>query len=186
MWTVIFMSGLLCTSSPYLHLDEKDECNSNEKIMETLVTQQIKLQLEVEKLGQRTRNSEIYSRTVCPQVKGCGNDVIHKLTTKYNNSLYITMESTKNQSFEVQYSSFSISDVTDGYRLSLGKMSGNIADAFRSHQLVNYPFLTFDLDNINRCAATRGSGWWYNNCNQINLNAPFFEDHIDPVWLGAI
>ncbi|XP_062585418.1 angiopoietin-related protein 7-like [Saccostrea cucullata] len=93
-----------------------------------------------------------------------GNNAIHKLTTTYNNSLYIRMESTGKKSYEMQYSSFSISDETDGYRLSLGEKSGNIADNFRlGHPVVNHTFSTFDHDR-NRCAAKCGSGWWYYHC----------------------
>ncbi|XP_061165637.1 angiopoietin-1-like [Saccostrea echinata] len=53
MWKYIFVSGLLFTSSQYLNLGEKDECDSNENIMEklqTLVNQQSKLQHEIDRL----------------------------------------------------------------------------------------------------------------------------------------
>ncbi|XP_062575185.1 angiopoietin-related protein 7-like [Saccostrea cucullata] len=113
-----------------------------------------------------------------------GNDAIHTLTTAYNNSLFIRFKSTTNQSFEAQYSSFSLSDETGDYRLSLGNMSGNIVDAFRSwHPVVNHSFSTFDHDNTHsRCPASRKSGWWFNDCTLVNLNAPFFEFHSDQVW----
>ncbi|XP_062595346.1 angiopoietin-related protein 6-like [Saccostrea cucullata] len=115
-----------------------------------------------------------------------GNDAIRKLTTAYENSLYIRMESTKKKSYEVQYTLFSISNETDGYRLSLGQKSGNIADKFRSwHEVVNHPFSTFDHAR-NRCAAQCGSGWWYKNCALVNLNAPFAGGPRDPVWEGII
>ncbi|XP_062569280.1 angiopoietin-related protein 7-like [Saccostrea cucullata] len=115
-----------------------------------------------------------------------GNDAIHRLTTKYNNSLYIRLRNTQNVSFEVQYSVFSISNETDGYRLSLGEKTGTIGDAFRSHLIISYPFYTFDNDNSCGCAFSRKSGWWYQCCNLVNLNAPFFEQHVDPVWNGYI
>ncbi|XP_062573361.1 angiopoietin-related protein 7-like, partial [Saccostrea cucullata] len=51
-----------------------------------------------------------------------GNDVIHKLTTTFPNDLYIKIKGY----FDVKYSSFSISDEANGYRLSLGTKSGNI------------------------------------------------------------
>ncbi|XP_062585415.1 microfibril-associated glycoprotein 4-like [Saccostrea cucullata] len=114
-----------------------------------------------------------------------GNDAIHKLTTEYNNSLYIRFESTKKNSYKVQYSLFSISNETDGYRLSLGQKSGNIVDQFRVHFVVNYPFSTFDNDRYT-CAARSGSGWWYNHCTLVNLNAPFAGGHSNYVWSGII
>ncbi|XP_061196032.1 fibrinogen-like protein 1 [Saccostrea echinata] len=66
--------------------------------------------------------------------------------------------------------------LADGYRLSLGEKSGSIGDAFRSwHPVVNYPFYTFDHDNENGCAAQCRSGWWYNHCTLVHLNAPFLK-----------
>ncbi|XP_061165636.1 microfibril-associated glycoprotein 4-like [Saccostrea echinata] len=87
-----------------------------------------------------------------------GNDVIHKLTTKSPNDLYIKMKSTSNQSYKVKYTSFSISDEADGYRLSLGNKSGRIDDAFKSYSILNEPFSTFDMDNNHKCGVLCGSG----------------------------
>ncbi|XP_062585417.1 angiopoietin-related protein 7-like isoform X2 [Saccostrea cucullata] len=110
-----------------------------------------------------------------PGMYWLGNEVIHQLTTTYKNSLYIRLKSTKNESFEVQYSSFSISNDSDDYRLSLGEKSGNIADAFRSYNIVGFPFYTFDRDNKHKCASRHGSGWWFDYCYHVNLNAPLLK-----------
>lgn len=83
------------------------------------------------------------------------------------------------------YSSFSISNQTTDFRLSLGKYSGNKGDAFRSHEIIGHKFSTYDHD-YNTCAKQCGSGWWYNRCTLVNLNAPFFENHHDPVWKNYI
>lgn len=55
-----------------------------------------------------------------------GNTIIHKLTTKFKNSLYIKMKKLSEHSLRFAlYSSFSISNQTTDFRLSLGKYSGN-------------------------------------------------------------
>ncbi|XP_061165633.1 STE20-like serine/threonine-protein kinase [Saccostrea echinata] len=54
-WTIMFLSGLLFTSSQYIYLNEKDNSNSNENKMEnfqTIRSQQIKLLCEVDELRQ--------------------------------------------------------------------------------------------------------------------------------------
>ncbi|XP_061195735.1 ficolin-1-like [Saccostrea echinata] len=116
-----------------------------------------------------------------------GNDLIHQLTTVYNSSLYITMKKTDGHVYHAQYSSFSISNETDGYRLSLGKFSGNVLhDEFRDHTVVDKEFYTFDHDNAAKCSAQCGSGWWYQSCTTTNLNAPFSGIHRDSVWYNTI
>lgn len=58
-------------------------------------------------------------------------------------------------------------------------------DAFRDHGVIGQKFSTYDKDHGN-CAKECGSGWWYGSCTLVNLNAPFFEVHRDPVWNGYI
>ncbi|XP_062611621.1 fibrinogen-like protein 1 [Saccostrea cucullata] len=110
-----------------------------------------------------------------------GNEVIHKLTTTFEYDLHINMWACVVDNlcftFVAEYSSFSISGEADGYRLFLGKESGNASDAFRDPtcNIVNQPFFTFDHDNEHRCAYRMASGWWFNennNCASANLNAP--------------
>lgn len=113
-----------------------------------------------------------------------GNTIIHELTTKYNNSLYFKMEKLSNhQTGVAQYSSFSISNETDKFRLFIaGFLAGNISDNFRSYNTSGQPFSTFDHDNSNSCAKTDIGGWWYNQCTYVNLNAPFHVSHGDYIW----
>lgn len=46
-------------------------------------------------------------------------------------------------------------------------------DRFREYMVVSKPFYTFDHDTSSLCSAKCGSGWWYDHCTQVNLNAPF-------------
>ncbi|XP_062611632.1 microfibril-associated glycoprotein 4-like isoform X3 [Saccostrea cucullata] len=118
-----------------------------------------------------------------------GNDAIHELTTTFQYDLHVYINAQFNVfTYGVKYSSFSISAETDGYRLSLGKQSGNLTDAFRDPNtcIVNQPFFTFDHDNEHKCANRMASGWWFNNCAAANLNAPKFGNLSFPVWLPLI
>ena len=80
-----------------------------------------------------------------------------------------------------QYSSFSISDDTDKYRLSVSGYSGTAKNALLfatpASLLANgMKFSTKDEDNDNNadgnCAAdpARLNGWWYNDCSLSCLN----------------
>ncbi|XP_062573046.1 angiopoietin-4-like, partial [Saccostrea cucullata] len=87
-----------------------------------------------------------------------GNDVINKVTTAFQNDLYIRIKSTNNQSLDVKYNLFSMSSEASGYMLSLGTTDGY--DAFRHFtNKIHHPFSTYDHDKEHRCGARCGSGW---------------------------
>ena len=93
------------------------------------------------------------------------------------------------------YSSFSMADATDKYRLSIGTYSGTAGNSLRAHD--DMQFTTFDQDNDrsgSNCAVAFKGGWWsvvpagthtlviysgeslrYNSCHSANLNGLFFE-----------
>ena len=54
-----------------------------------------------------------------------------------------------------------------------GFTGGDDTDWFASHQLSGMKFSTPDNDSdgsSGTCAAQLKSGWWYNNCTDININ----------------
>lgn len=72
-----------------------------------------------------------------------GNTIIHELTTKYANSLYIRIEKLQDHMVKfAHYSSFSLSNETDGFRLSLGSYSGNASKfkTFVIHTCIRWIF----------------------------------------------
>lgn len=54
-----------------------------------------------------------------------GNDIIHQLTSNGNHRLQIIMTEFSNVMYHANYDSFSVSNETTGYQLSLGRYSGD-------------------------------------------------------------
>ncbi|KAI8772240.1 BgMsFReDn4 [Biomphalaria glabrata] len=100
-----------------------------------------------------------------------GNEMIHRLTANGTYELRIDIDY-KQGRFHAQYSRFSLSGESEGYKLQYSGYSGNAGDSL-AHQN-NNKFSTFDkdLDNysIGNCAVLYRGGWWYNACHDSNLN----------------
>ena len=109
-----------------------------------------------------------------------GNEKLYELTSIFCNcTLHIDMYYGGLWYYE-EYSTFAISNETDGYRLLLGPSpSGNASGALDGQ---NYKqFSTNDTDNSgSNCGAFFGVGWWYGTskgncqmkpCGVTNLNA---------------
>ncbi|XP_059176583.1 techylectin-5A-like [Physella acuta] len=99
-----------------------------------------------------------------------GNENIHVLTSKATTEMRIDMKFSGNN-YAVTYSSFSLSDETDGYRLHVNGFAGNALDGLVVHNTMQ--FTTFDVDNdmnSNNCADVCNGAWWFFNCCSSDLN----------------
>ncbi|XP_071836944.1 ficolin-2-like [Apostichopus japonicus] len=93
-----------------------------------------------------------------------------------------------------KYDRFRISDESSKYRLvELGQHlpESTCADSFAIHR--NMSFTTNDKDNdkhgTGNCALSQGSTWWYNRCDECDLNSRYFfrtGDFVDACieWTG--
>ena len=73
----------------------------------------------------------------------------------------------------LHYNQFSVGSASEEYPLTVGGFTGEGTDHFASHPLNGMKFSTLDNDNDKRggnCASRLKSGWWYNNCELINVN----------------
>ncbi|XP_059169195.1 ficolin-2-like [Physella acuta] len=98
-----------------------------------------------------------------------GNENIFCLTSKAAHELRVDLVYKGN--FYAKYSSFKLSNESEGYKLSISGYSGNAGDSM-SYQN-NFLFTTFDKDNdavYYNCAVEFTGAWWYNDCHKSNLN----------------
>ncbi|XP_071786021.1 uncharacterized protein [Asterias amurensis] len=118
-----------------------------------------------------------------------GNDNLHRLTAQGEYELRVDLTSFRDESRYAVYESFSIADVSDNYRLSLGSYSGTAGDMLSWHN--NQAFSTKDRDNdpwssVN-CAERYHGAWWYRSCHRSNLNGRYFNeastDREGIIWL---
>ena len=74
----------------------------------------------------------------------------------------------------LHYNQFSVGSASEEYPLTVGGFTGVGTDWFAIHNQMKFSTLDNDNDkhsttNYN-CAATHKSGWWHNNCYNININ----------------
>ncbi|XP_071835848.1 uncharacterized protein [Apostichopus japonicus] len=126
-----------------------------------------------------------------------GNDYIHAITNQKEYSLRIDLKDSSSSSYYALYSSFSISDDADKYRLSIGSYSGDTGyDAMSYHN--NKQFSTRGEDNDGwsdfDCAEKHRGAWWfgyYYHCastySYCRSNCPSHEYYCDyfPVDSGC-
>jgi len=101
-----------------------------------------------------------------------GNDRLHDLTR--NNVYKLRRElqqATTLNWYWAEYNDFIVDNEASGYRLTVGRYSGNAGDALHRHTRMK--FSTYDRDNdINsgNCAAKYGGGFWFFSCASTCLN----------------
>ncbi|XP_001944698.3 protein scabrous [Acyrthosiphon pisum] len=103
-----------------------------------------------------------------------GNDAIHRLTADNASSLRVRMTDIYGNNWRADYSNFSISNATDGYRLDISGYRGNATDALSFQN--GHRFSTADRDqdaSTANCAANYEGGWWYSRCQHANLNGKY-------------
>ena len=99
-----------------------------------------------------------------------GNDYIHRITAAKPTKLLIELEDSNGLSFIARYSSITVQDEGNLYRLDVSGYSGTAGDALVNpfsgpdHTSSGMAFTTTDRDNDmqpgNNCADT--GGWWFN------------------------
>ncbi|XP_041934272.1 microfibril-associated glycoprotein 4-like [Alosa sapidissima] len=101
-----------------------------------------------------------------------GLEAIHRLTAKGNYELRVDMEDFKGNKAFAKYSSFSICNELDGYRLTVsGFQNGGAGDSLTYHN--EQKFTTFDRDQDlhgSNCAFTVMGPFWHNSCYYANPN----------------
>ncbi|XP_067140921.1 protein scabrous-like [Centruroides vittatus] len=104
----------------------------------------------------------------------CGNELLYNLTNTGNYTLRIDMWDVNGVHTHAIYDRFRISSESNNYQLHITGYSGTAGDALKYHQ--GMFFSTWDQDNdatdVN-CALIHSAGWWYNNCQNANLNADY-------------
>ncbi len=105
-----------------------------------------------------------------------GNDNLHRLTAQGEYEIRVDLSDFEDESRYAVYDSFSIADVSDNYRLTVGSYSGTASDSLSLHN--NYQFTTKDRDNDawgGNCAQTYHGAWWCGACHDSNLNGAYLN-----------
>ncbi|XP_069802159.1 fibrinogen-like protein 1-like protein [Dendropsophus ebraccatus] len=106
-----------------------------------------------------------------------GNEYIHLLTSQKPYMVRFLIKDKNDKEWYADYDIFSLDKEENGYALRLGRYSGTAGDSltiFDSNTVHdNMKFSTKDKDqdrSSSHCASSY-SGWWYDNCHNVHLNA---------------
>ena len=123
---------------------------------------------------------------------------IHRLTQERSNTLRVDLGDFDGNTAYAKYSTFSVGNSITEYTLTVGGYSGTAGDALitdphygSAHNHSGMRFSTRDNDNDNEvggghCAQYWRSAWWFNNCMQSNLNAPYSHNPVVNSWSGIL
>ncbi|XP_076080113.1 techylectin-5B-like [Mytilus galloprovincialis] len=99
-----------------------------------------------------------------------GNKYLHLLTNQGTFTLRIELEDFDGNHRYAEYTQFSISDESSGFKLQISDYTGDAGDALAYHN--GYMFTTKDKNNMD-CSKTYKGAWWYNACHYSNLNGQY-------------
>ncbi|PFX11531.1 Techylectin-5B [Stylophora pistillata] len=104
-----------------------------------------------------------------------GNYCLYRLTASANIVFRIDMEDYEGHRRFSEYTTFSVADESDYYRVTIDGYRGTLGDSLSSIQsMTNMNFTTRDRDNelsdVGNCAEYFKGGWWYNSCHRANPN----------------
>lgn len=116
-----------------------------------------------------------------------GNQNLHLLTNQGETILKVELEDWEGGAASAEYT-VRVGSEGEGYPLHVSGYSGDAGDALTTSSDTNLvhnglKFSTFDKDNDKggeNCAATYGSGWWFNDCQSANLNGLYYKGAYDP------
>ena len=114
---------------------------------------------------------------------------IHRLTPQGSNYLRVDLGDFEGSKAYAKYNSFEILDSYTKYTIVIGGYTGTAGDSLISrHNMMK--FTTKDRDNDvhdgGNCATLKSGAWWFENCNQAHLNAPYSRSSSVSMWQGII
>ncbi|XP_052084924.1 ficolin-1-like [Mytilus californianus] len=101
-----------------------------------------------------------------------GNTYLHLLTNPGNFTMRIELEDFDGNHRYAEYTHFSISDESSGFKLKYSDYTGDAGDALATHN--GQMFSTKDKNKI-KCAQEFKGAWWYNACHHSNLNGQYLS-----------
>ncbi|CAH3117300.1 unnamed protein product [Porites lobata] len=104
-----------------------------------------------------------------------GNNNLHRLTANVNMMLRVDLEDYDGVRKYAEYTTVSVADANDNYRLTIDGYQGTAGDSMVvcGRPAKNMMFTTQDRDNDvhgSNCAVKYTGAWWYNYCHCANLN----------------
>ena len=136
---------------------------------------------------QRRKDGSVdFNRTWSECARGFGNksgeywlglNYIHRLTCSAGQLLRVDLEDFENNTAFAQYTTFTVANATDKYRLLVSGYSGTAGDSLTYSS--NNQFSTKDNNNTSDrrvCAVFFKGPWWYHHCSHVFLNSKYYNN----------
>ncbi|CAL4193321.1 unnamed protein product, partial [Meganyctiphanes norvegica] len=117
-----------------------------------------------------------------------GNDVIHCLTSQLPTTVRFDLEDFEGQTAWAKYSTFSVEDRDNLFKLEVTGYTGNASDSFSNGRHNGKNSSKVDIRAMNNGdydAPSYKGGWWYDACHNVNLNGLYFEGGQSPYGVGV-
>ncbi|KAJ8963847.1 hypothetical protein NQ317_003174 [Molorchus minor] len=103
-----------------------------------------------------------------------GNRNLNYLTKSNCSQLQINMKDIYGKYWQANYADIRVADYTHGFKLYVGRYSGNASDAFDYQNMMEFSTFDNDRDISNtHCASNYEGGWWFSHCQHANLNGRY-------------
>ena len=148
-------------------------------------------------IQRRFNGSVNFNRNWAECARGFGNktgeywlglNYIHRLTTSAGQLLRVDLEDFENNTAFAQYTTFTVANGADKYRLLVSGYSGTAGDSMNYNS--GQQFTTKDYDNDGKtgsnCASERKGPWWHYKCNFANLNGKYYTSRHVGDWAGSV
>ena len=102
-----------------------------------------------------------------------GLKLMHTLTQRGQWEMRVDYQKDDKTWSYLHYNQFSVGNASEEYPLTFGEFTRVGTDFFALHSLNGLKFSTPDNDNdksFGSCAVTFKSGWWHNDCYNVNIN----------------
>ena len=101
-----------------------------------------------------------------------GLELMHTPTQRGQWEMRVDYQKNDNTWSYLHYNQFSVGSASEEYPLAVGGFTGVGTDRFAYHNGMKFstPDNDNDKDSGGNCAVSLKDGWWYNNCDQVDIN----------------
>ena len=109
-----------------------------------------------------------------------GLSYMHRLTTSAEQDLRVDLTDFRGGSTYARYTTFTVANATDKYRLLVSGYSGTAGDGLTYHSGLQFTTRDNDndMDNNLNCAKHSQGPWWHRSCYYSFLNGPYGDQTI--------
>ncbi len=93
---------------------------------------------------------------------------IYRMTNLEPMTVRIELSNSEFDKYFIEYDLFLLSPQIENFKMTLGtKTYGTLRESFSNHN--NMKFIAYDENDVDNCARSYNSGWWFNKCYSVCL-----------------